>query len=265
MPIIKELLKVGKLRLRIRIRVAFIFIISFSILILLAYLSYHQRFFFIILFLYLLLLFSLIYLFLPQIRMSGETKIGRKGKVYLTFDDGPSERWTPKILEILREKKVKACFFIVGQKAKRHPEVVRRILEQGHGIGNHTYTHRKLAFLSYRNVLKEIERCEDEIFKITGKNVKLLRTPHGFRSFFLPFIAKRKGLKVITWTKGIWDTEGPPEGEIIRRIFKRIKDGEILLLHDGNEKSAPKLLSTLPKIIDEYVKRGFEFGNLEEI
>ncbi len=251
--------------LRVRIRAVFIFTISVLILLTFFYFSLFHWVFVPVLILYAIFVFALLYLFLPQVRMPGEIKTGKKGKIYLTFDDGPSGEWTPKILELLKEKEVKATFFLVGKKVKRHPEVVKRIAEEGHMIGNHTYTHSKLPFLSYKKVLDEIERGEDEIFRITSKKPFLLRTPHGFRSFFLPFIIRKKGLRIVTWTKGVWDTDAPGEEEIIKRVFKKVKDGEILLLHDGNEKSAPQVFSALPAIIDEYRKRGFEFGTLEEI
>jgi peptidoglycan/xylan/chitin deacetylase (PgdA/CDA1 family) len=253
------------LPLRVKLRAIFIFTISLSILLFLFYLSYLNRFFLLILIPLLIISFILLYLFVPQIRVPGEVKIGKKGKVYLTFDDGPSEKWTSKILDILKEKDVKATFFVVGEKAKRCPDIVKRIVEEEHGIGNHTYTHRKLTFLSYKDVFNEIERCEEEIFRITGKRPYLLRTPHGFRSLFLPLIKRKKGLKVVTWTKGVWDTDGPGEKEIMMRVFKKVKNGEILLLHDGNEKAAPQVFSCLSEIIDEYKKRGFGFGKVEEI
>jgi len=253
------------LPLRVKIRAVFILLTFLSVLLFLSYLSYLNRFFLLILIPFLILASILLYLFIPQIRMPGEIRIGKKGRVYLTFDDGPSENWTPKILDILKEKGVKATFFVVGDKAKRCPDIVKRIVEEGHGIGNHTYTHRKLPFLSYRDVLDEIERCEEEIFRLTGRKSFLIRTPHGFRSLFLPFIRRKKGLKVIAWTKGVWDTDGPGEREIIKRIFRKVKDGEILLLHDGNEKAAPQVFSCLSEIIDGYKKRGFEFGKVEEI
>lgn len=250
---------------RVKIRAVFIAIMSISFLGFLFYRVSSGSLYKILLLLYLLLGFLLIYLFLPRVRMPGEIQRGKRGKVYLTFDDGPLEPHTSKILDLLREENVKAAFFVVGERVRRYPYLVKRAFEEGHLIGNHTHTHRKFPFLFYGEVREEIERCEEAVYEAAGVKPVFLRTPHGFRSPFLPFITKKKKLKVVTWTKGVWDTDAPGEEIIVKRVFQKVRDGEILLLHDGNEKSSHQTANALREIIRGYRERGYEFGSLNEI
>ena len=99
--------------------------------------------------------------------------------IALTFDDGPNPRTTPIILEELRKRKIKATFFLVGEKVEKHPELAKRIVEEGHDIGNHSYTHINLANLDKQGVKKEIEFTQGIIKKTTGKRPVLFRPPYG--------------------------------------------------------------------------------------
>jgi len=96
-------------------------------------------------------------------------------EVALTFDDGPEEYWTPKVLDILKEKNVRATFFVIGQQVQKHPDVLRRIDAEGHIIGDHTFTHADLTKLNSEQVDEEIEKCSTTIKTIIGKTPKLVR------------------------------------------------------------------------------------------
>lgn len=214
---------------------------------------------------FLLLLLSSVslYLFVPQIKVGNEIKRGKRGKIYLTFDDGPMEPYTSKILDILKEHNVKATFFVIGRKAKEYPSILKRMKEEGHRIGNHTFNHTILTCLSKKRVIEEIKGCEKVISEITGVKPELFRAPHGFRRLFINRILKKLGYIPITWTKGIWDTSPSSSEELIKRTLKRITDGEIILLHDGNPLSY-QTVDILPKIIEEYKKSGLKFSVIDD-
>lgn len=96
-------------------------------------------------------------------------------KVALTFDDGPDARWTPRLLDILRDRKVRATFFVIGENALRHPELLRRMEREGHAIGNHTYSHAALTKLSAEQIAEEVDKCDDAIARATGHRPEIGR------------------------------------------------------------------------------------------
>ena len=212
------------------------------------------------------------WLFLPQwdpwLRKLRNKFKGRK-IVALTFDDGPSEPWTAKILDILKEHGVRATFFVIGENAKKHPQLVERAHAEGHSIGGHTSSHRILTFLNEKERLEEIENSIESIRNILGCRPNYFRLPHGFK---FPGIYKVLGewnLLPITWTKGIWDTDMPSTDVLLKRFSKYFEPFEILLLHDGignNDPNANReaLVEALPRMIETYKQLGYEFLTVEE-
>jgi len=188
---------------------------------------------------------------------------GMKGRntVALTFDDGPNEPFTSQILDILKERRVRATFFVTGVNCLRFPGVLKRLAEDGHEIANHTLTHGVLPLKSPFRIEEEIRKTSDIIEKYTGKRPALFRAPHGWRNPWTNAVARKCGCVPVAWTLGVWDTDRPGAEVIVRRTLKSVNDGCVILLHDGRgvEEGADssQLVEALPLIIDELHRRGF--------
>lgn len=156
-----------------------------------------------------------------------------RGQVALTFDDGPNEPFTSQVLDTLARHDARATFFLLGQAVERHPEIARRIAREGHAVGTHTYHHLKLHALSPRRIAQEIDLGQEALRAAGVESQGLFRAPHGLKSPFLPGILRRRGLRLIAWTDGVWDTDRPGTEVIAARALAKPGDAEILLLHDG--------------------------------
>ena len=185
---------------------------------------------------------------------------GSRPCVALTFDDGPSPVDTPRVLDILREKNVKATFFVVGERAEQQPEIVRRACREGHLVGNHTWSHPSLfCFLTPARLRSEIERGEDSIQKISGSRPRYFRSPVGLRHPLLGLYLRQAGLEYISWRLRTYDTISRKSGDLTNRILDKVVSGDIILLHDRRASGADVMLNALPGVIDGLRSRGFEF------
>ncbi|HEY4672444.1 MAG TPA: polysaccharide deacetylase family protein [Gemmatimonadaceae bacterium] len=195
----------------------------------------------------------------------GKIESGRK-VVALTFDDGPNPDATPLILDTLREKNVRATFFVLGSHAERWPELVRRISNEGHQLGNHGYFHRKLQFKSPFYVSRDIRLGIRAIKRAGAPAPKYFRAPHGFRSPWTTPIASSYGERTVGWSLGVWDSDRPGVEEILRRTLEGVSPGSIVLLHDGDgynpDGDRMQTAAALPLIIDRLKEQGYEFATL---
>jgi peptidoglycan/xylan/chitin deacetylase (PgdA/CDA1 family) len=186
--------------------------------------------------------------------------------VALTFDDGPNPDATPLILDTLREKGVRATFFVLGSHAERWPELVRRISHDGHQLGNHGYFHRKLQFKSPFYVSRDIRLGIRAIKRAGAPAPRYFRAPHGFRSPWTTPIASSYGERTVGWSLGVWDSDRPGVDEIVRRTLEGVEPGSIILLHDGDGYNAGgdrmQTATALPLIIDRLKEQGYEFVTL---
>jgi peptidoglycan/xylan/chitin deacetylase (PgdA/CDA1 family) len=180
--------------------------------------------------------------------------------IALTFDDGPDPIDTPKLLDLLREKDVKATFFVVGKRADQHPEIVRRAWVEGHLVANHTWSHNSLfCFLMPRRLQAEIERCTQSIRCSCGLRPRLFRSPVGLRHPLLAPYLDALGLEYISWSIRTFDTLTTNSSVLAQRILNKAASGDIILLHDRLPRGTSAMLEALPRVIDELRKRGFEF------
>jgi peptidoglycan-N-acetylglucosamine deacetylase len=190
-------------------------------------------------------------------------------RVALTFDDGPNEPFTSKIIDTLKQFGVRATFFVIGNNCERFPDAVKRLAEAGHEIGNHTWTHEVLPLKFPSTIREEVTRTSAIIEKCTGKRPTLFRAPHGWRNPWVDRIARESGCTPVAWTLGVWDTDRPGAEVITRRTLDGVSDGCVLLLHDGRgiEQSADssQVLQALSTILEELRKRGFQFVTLSEM
>ncbi len=184
-------------------------------------------------------------------------------KVALSFDDGPNSEITPRVLEILKHYGVKAAFFVCGANARRHPHLVRQINDEGHIVGNHTFSHSlflTLSGLAFRETLKTQKILTD----ILGKDSRFFRPPHGLASPFFLKRLRRLGFKIIPFDVVAYDWKRSTTAEkIIERVKKSVKDGSIIVLHDGDEikekAERMEVVKALPGVIESLSGLGFEF------
>lgn len=184
----------------------------------------------------------------------------------ITFDDGPSAS-TPRVLEILARCQVKATFFVLAANARRHPEVLRMLAEQGHTVAIHGVEHAKLHRASEARVTQELAAAIDELSALGVSPARLYRPPHGRKSAALLRAARRLGCQVWAWSRGIWDTDRPDPEILVRRATRFACSRMVLLLHDGRgDEERPdigSLLAALPRILERLRAAGFTFLTLD--
>jgi peptidoglycan/xylan/chitin deacetylase (PgdA/CDA1 family) len=176
-------------------------------------------------------------------------------KIYITFDDGPVPGVTPEALSVLKKFGVKATFFCVGNNVRKHPEIFKQIISEGHSVGNHTFDHANGWELTTRNYLKEVQQCAD-VFS-SG----LFRPPYGKMRPSQRKAIQRK-FKIVLWDVLTYDFDKEWSGEdCLQTALKYSREGSIVVFHDS-EKAKERMLYALPKFIEEMKRRGFEFGVL---
>lgn len=184
--------------------------------------------------------------------------------VALTFDDGPHKYRTDEILDILEENDVKATFFTVGIMAKEYPDIVKRIVSEGHEIGNHTYTHSKMKKLSPEKLEWEIDETEKILYEICEYRPKLFRPPEGWCSEIVASIAAELDYDIILWNIDTLDWAHNSSDNICDSINGGIKPGSIILFHDyvsGKSTTVEALKNIIPKLKVE----GYEFVTVSEL
>jgi peptidoglycan/xylan/chitin deacetylase (PgdA/CDA1 family) len=190
----------------------------------------------------------------------------REQDVALTFDDGPNPDATPSILDALADLEVKATFFVLGRYAERWPDLVRRIESEGHQLGNHGYFHRKLQFRSPSYVRQDLKLGKGAIERSGTNPPPFFRAPHGFRSPWVTAIASSLGERTVGWSLGVWDSDKPGVGEIVKRTIEGVKPGSIVLLHDGDGYDASgdrmQTARAVPEIIERLRDRGYRLTTL---
>lgn len=185
----------------------------------------------------------------------------RQKRIALTFDDGPHPAYTPKLLQILAQHRVPATFFVVGEQAEKHPELVRQAAAQGHTIGNHTYHHVSLPKIPLEYVADEIKACGEVIQAATGTFPHWFRPPGGEYNRHIAEIAEALGYTMALWTDDPGDHAFPGEDVLYDRTTARATNGGIILLHDGVDQT----LRALPRLIEALRKRGFAFVSLDTL
>jgi cellulose synthase/poly-beta-1,6-N-acetylglucosamine synthase-like glycosyltransferase/peptidoglycan/xylan/chitin deacetylase (PgdA/CDA1 family)/spore germination protein YaaH len=197
---------------------------------------------------------------------------GEEHQVVLTFDDGPDPKWTPQVLDILKARNVKAVFFLIGRQAEDYPKLVRRIVDEGHEIGSHTYTHPNLSLVSHEQISLELNATQFLLESITGRSTTLFRPPYNAdsRPSSLAELAPLKiaqeefGYLLVMESIDPEDWARPGTEEIIQRIKDQRHLGNIILLHDAGGNRA-QTVEALPKIIDYLEARGDRIVPLNEL
>jgi peptidoglycan/xylan/chitin deacetylase (PgdA/CDA1 family) len=180
--------------------------------------------------------------------------------VALTFDDGPDPRWTPQILDVLKQEGIKATFFVIGRSAERYQRLVRREVADGMVVGDHTWDHPHLAGRDPAYVRGQIARTRD-VLRGLHTDVTLFRPPYGSYNATTVSIASELGMRTIIWTVDPTDYRKPPPSVIMHRILSRVGPGSIILMHDGGGDRS-RTVAALRMLIPELRKLGYGFGVL---
>ncbi len=190
----------------------------------------------------------------------GDTK---KKVAYLTFDEGYENGYTPKILDTLKEHKVRAAFFITGHYLKSQPELVKRMVQEGHIVGNHTVNHPSLPELTEEQIKKEVEPLSEDFFKITGQKMIYLRPPKGEYSERTLAVTRNLGYYNIFWSLALMDWVPMPGGpdEAYQSVMNNLHNGAIILLHAVSRDNA----EALGRIIKDTKAQGYRFATLDDL
>jgi peptidoglycan/xylan/chitin deacetylase (PgdA/CDA1 family) len=189
--------------------------------------------------------------------------------VALTFDDGPSAD-TPAVLDALDRAGVRATFFVLGEAAERRPDLVREVARRGHVVGLHGHSHLRLALAGPNTVATEIDRCREAVRAAGVEPAPWFRAPHGWKGPFLGRALRERGLTLVAWTRGVWDTERPGAEVIASRASRAPRGGEILLLHDGCgtpglDPRRDQTAQAVPEIVRRWRGAGFAFVTLDAL
>jgi peptidoglycan-N-acetylglucosamine deacetylase len=182
--------------------------------------------------------------------------------IAMTFDDGPSPETTPRLLDILKQRNIKATFFMIGQNAERNPAIVQRILAEGHEIGNHSWTHPQLSKLSDDRVTEEVNKTQAAIKNACGYTPVLLRPPYGaITARQKQWIEQQFGLSVIIWSVDPFDWKRPGASVIEQRILAGARPGAIILSHDIHKQT----VDAMPATLDALAAKGFKFVTVSQL
>jgi peptidoglycan/xylan/chitin deacetylase (PgdA/CDA1 family) len=194
------------------------------------------------------------------------THIDTDGKklVALTFDDGPDPLYTDSVLQILKKYKVPATFFVVGENAAAHPDLIQQEIKAGHEIENHTFTHADLSLADASGTEEEIQKTDALLIRMLERNIKYFRPP---KKLFRPEtidIAERQGYQTVLWTICVENAQSPTPRAMAKRVIDAARPGMIILAHDGRLDRSQTILA-LPIIIEAFLKQGYRFVTLDEL
>lgn len=190
--------------------------------------------------------------------------------VYLTFDDGPDPKYTPLLLDVLHASGVKATFFVIAERAIRYPDIVRRMVSEGHQVELHGYTHACVPLLSPMKSARQVIQSYDTLQSVFGLTPSWYRPTWGLINVFAWEAAIRKRIRFITWSVMVGDWRVTPPDELRDRVLKRLVPGDVIVLHDsdetfGSESGAPiNVIAMIPDLVTQVTQRGIQFELLNQ-
>ncbi len=182
--------------------------------------------------------------------------------IAITFDDGPNPELTPKLLDMLKERGIKATFFVVGKNVEEYPGIVTRMATEGHEVANHSWSHPTLTKLGIESFRKQIENTNEAIAKATGKRPVLMRPPYGATSVSLnKRLNDQFGLKVILWSVDPLDWKYRNSNRVYNSIIQGTRPGSIILAHDIHGTT----VAAMPATLDALLAKGYKFVTVSEL
>ncbi|MCR4397786.1 MAG: polysaccharide deacetylase family protein [Firmicutes bacterium] len=187
--------------------------------------------------------------------------------VALTFDDGPDKQYTPQILDVLARKGVRATFFLIGNRLAESPEVVRRILAEGHAVGNHTYSHPNITTFTAQDIERELRTADREMSRFGARVTGMFRPPYGAVGVSSVEPLARAGYSLCLWTVDSLDWRGLTREQVINNVLPLVANGSVILFHSagGPGEDLSGTVGALPVVIDDLRAKGFKFVTLPEM
>ncbi len=190
-------------------------------------------------------------------------------QIALTYDDGPNDPYTLKLLEVLAKHNVRATFFMIGRYVQQRPDIAQAVAQAGHVIGNHTHTHPLLIFESEAQTRKQLVDCRQALHDAIGEHSNLFRPPFGGRRPATFGIARELGLDTVMWNVTGYDWNAPSAAVIEKKVARQMRGGDVILLHDGSHRAmgadrAQTVIAT-ENLIRQYKDQGCEFVTMEEM
>jgi peptidoglycan/xylan/chitin deacetylase (PgdA/CDA1 family) len=180
----------------------------------------------------------------------------------MTFDDGPHPSLTPKLLDILKERNIKCTFFLIGNLVKTYPAIVRRIIAEGHEIGNHTWTHCSLTSRSDEQIRNELKKSEDAVYEVAGVRPHLMRPPYGaINTRIKDLMFSEFGYSTIMWSVDPQDWRRPGVAAVTSRLVNGAHPGAIMLSHDIH----PPTITAMPSMFDQLLAKGYQFVTVSQL
>ncbi|MEO8615792.1 MAG: polysaccharide deacetylase family protein [Luteolibacter sp.] len=182
--------------------------------------------------------------------------------IAMTYDDGPHPQNTPRLLDMLRARNIKATFYVIGQSVNLYPQIVRRTVEEGHEIGNHSNTHRLLSKLSDSEISADLGRCEDAIVRAAGVKPRTMRPPYGgLLQKQREMVHAQFGYPIILWSVDPLDWKRPGPSVVSSRILAGASAGGIVLSHDLHGQT----VDSMPATLDALLRRGYKFVTVSQL
>jgi peptidoglycan/xylan/chitin deacetylase (PgdA/CDA1 family) len=182
--------------------------------------------------------------------------------VAMTFDDGPSAKLTPKLLDLLASHHIKATFFLIGENAAEYPDLVAREMREGHEVANHSWSHPNFGKMSDDGVRSQLRRTDDAIRSATGNSPTLMRPPYGsITARQKKWINQDFGYKIVLWDVDPLDWRRPGPSAVCNRIVKNTRAGSIILAHDIH----PGTIEAMPCVLNQLEAKGFKFVTVSEL
>jgi peptidoglycan-N-acetylglucosamine deacetylase len=187
----------------------------------------------------------------------------------LTYDDGPNDPHTLRLMEVLARHNVCATFFLIGRFVNQKPDIAGELVRAGHVVGNHTFSHPSLIFASSAQTRKQLQDCDSALTNAVGEHSRLFRPPFGGRRPGTLRIARALGLEPVMWNVTGWDWKGKPAEYVERKVSRQIRGGDVILLHDGDHKAfgrdRSQTVIATDRLIARYKSEGYEFLTVPEM
>jgi peptidoglycan-N-acetylglucosamine deacetylase len=187
----------------------------------------------------------------------------------LTYDDGPNDPHTLRLMDVLAKHDVRATFFLIGRYVQRRPDIVRELVKAGHVVGNHTFTHPLLIFQPAAEIKSQLENCARALTDAVGKHSNLFRPPFGGRRPAVMRIVRERGLVPVMWNVTGYDWNAPSAEHIERKVAGHVRGGDVILLHDGGHlafgSDRSLTVAATDRLIARYKAEGYEFATIPEM
>jgi len=208
----------------------------------------------------------------PTLHAYGRSFIGLEPgsrTLALTYDDGPNDPHTLRLIEVLARHDVKATFFVLGRFVAQKPEIVRALAAAGHVIGNHSWDHPRLIFASNAELRRQVEQTQDAIFEACGVTPTLFRPPFGGRRPGTLSAVRELRLEPVMWNVTCYDWKATSAGKVVAHAQRQIRGGDVILMHDGDQRAMgadrSHTVEATHRLVAQYKAEGFEFASIPEM